>query len=197
MSLLRTKLRSGGLPLGLAAFCFALALAQRPGTTVADTKIDLHVDPGAFLGDVASVWSSSGGLGQVQAGQYAGYLFPMAPFFWLGDLLGVAPWLIQRLWLGAVLALACWGTVRLMDALVGRPRGTAHAVAGLLMAVNPYVLEFSGRTTVTLLGYAVLPWLLLAASRGRRTATVMMVIGSALVIAAGGWWFLERTVLAG
>ncbi len=168
MSHLRTKLRSGGLPLGLAAFSFVLALAQRPGTAVADTKIDLHVDPAAFLGDVASVWSSSGGLGQVQAGQYAGYLFPMAPFFWLGDVVGLAPWLVQRLWLGGVLALACWGTVRLMDVLVGRPRGAAHLVAGVLVAVNPYVLEFAGRTSVTLLGYAVLPWLLLAVYRGVR-----------------------------
>ena len=98
-----TKLRAGAIPLGLAALSFALALAQRPGTAAADTKIDLHVDPGAFLADVASVWSSSGGLGQVQAGQYAGYLFPMAPFFWLGDLMGMAPWLVHRLWLAG-----CW-----------------------------------------------------------------------------------------
>ncbi len=187
MSLQRIKLRSGRLPLSLAALSLAMALAQRPGTAVADTKIDLHVDPAAFLGDVASVWSSSGGLGQVQAGQYAGYLFPMAPFFWLGDLLGLAPWLVQRLWLGGVIALACWGTVRLMDVLVGRPRGSAHAVAGVLVALNPYVLEFAARTSVTLLGYAVLPWLLLAVYRGvREPRRWTWPAAAALLVACSG-----------
>ena len=108
------------LPVALAAAAYALALLQRPGELAADTKIDLHVDPVGFLADVASVWSASGGLGQVQAGQYAGYLFPMGPFFALGDLLGLAPWLVQRLWLGTLLAFAAWGAVRLLDALLDR-----------------------------------------------------------------------------
>src|SRR3712207_249239 len=100
------------MPLLLAALAYGVALLQRPGTDVADTKVDLHVDPGGFLADVASIWSSSGGLGQVQAGQYAGYLFPMGPFHALGHELGLAPWLVQRLWLGTLLAVAAWGVVR-------------------------------------------------------------------------------------
>jgi arabinofuranan 3-O-arabinosyltransferase len=68
----------------LAALAFALALVQRPGLASSDTKIDLHVEPGAFLADVASAWSSTGDLGHVQGGQYGGYLFPMGPFFALG-----------------------------------------------------------------------------------------------------------------
>ena len=92
--------------LGLAAVSFALAFLQRQGWASSDTKIDLHVQAARFLGEVASVWSSSGGLGQVQAGQYSGYLFPMGPFFALGDLLGVAPWVVHRLWLGTLLAIA-------------------------------------------------------------------------------------------
>ena len=160
--------RRGALPLGLAAAAYVLALIQRPGEAAADTKIDLHVDPVGFLADVTSVWSSSGGLGQVQAGQYAGYLFPMGPFYALGDLLGLAPWLVHRLWLGTLLALAAWGAVRLLDALADRPRGVPHLVAGMLMLLNPYVTLFANRTSVTLLGFAALPWLLLCVHRGMR-----------------------------
>src|SRR3954471_8960698 len=110
------------IPLGLAAFCFAVGLWQRPGLATADTKIDLHVDPGRFLGDVASVWSPTGDLGHVQGGQYSGYLFPMGPFFAAGHALGLPDWLVQRLWLGLLLALAAWGA--------GGPAGGAPSARG-------------------------------------------------------------------
>ncbi len=176
------------VPLSLALSAYALALVQRPGMLAADTKIDLHTEPIGFLGDVASVWSSSGGLGQVQAGQYAGYLFPMGPFFALGDLLGLAPWLVHRLWLGTLLALAAWGTVRLLDAMLERPRGAAHLVGGAAVLCNPYVLVFANRTSVTLLGYAALPWLLLCVHRGLhdRARRWLWPAAFALVLAASG-----------
>ncbi len=175
------------LPACLAAGAYAIALLQRPGQLAADTKIDLHTDPAAFLGDVASVWSASGGLGQVQAGQYAGYLFPMGPFFAVGDLLGLAPWLVHRLWLGTLLALAAWGTVRLLDALLDGPRGAAHVVAGAGVVLNPYVVVFSNRTSVTLLGYVALPWLLLCVHRGLRDSRRWLWPAAfALVLAASG-----------
>src|SRR4051812_3235264 len=99
----------------------------------------------------------------------------MGPFYAAAHALGLAPWVVHRLWLGALLALAAWGTVRLLDDLVGRPRGVAHVVAGAMMVLNPYVVVFSARTSVTLLAYAALPWLLLAAHRGVRRP-------------AGWWW---------
>ncbi|HVE69466.1 MAG TPA: alpha-(1-_3)-arabinofuranosyltransferase family protein, partial [Solirubrobacteraceae bacterium] len=174
--------RERALPLVLALGAFALALAQRPGWASSDTKVDLHVSPGRFLADVASVWTESGSLGHVQGGQYGGYLFPMGPFFALGHAAGLAPWLVHRLWLGALLALAAWGTVRLLDDLAGRPRGAAHVVAATMMVLNPYVVVFSARTSVTLLAYAVLPWLLLAVHRGVRRPE--------------GWWWPALFALA-
>ena len=55
----------------------------------------------------------------------------MGPFFALGRLVGLGPWLVQRLWLGLLLALAAWGTVRLLDALIGRAaRGRARGRCG-------------------------------------------------------------------
>ena len=162
----------------LAALAFAIALLQRPGDAVADTKIDLHVDPLGFLGEVASVWSDSGGLGQVQAGQYSGYLFPMGPFFALGDLLGLPPWLVQRLWLG--LAAGARGLGHRAAARRAARRASAapaHLVAGLLVLLNPYVVVFANRTSVTLLGYAALPWLLLIVQRGVRDPRRLLVGG--------------------
>lgn len=156
------------IPPLLAAAAYLLALLQRPGLASSDTKIDLHVDPVGFLGDVASVWSPTTGLGHVQGGQYGGYLWPMGPFFALGHAIGLSAWLVERLWLGTILALAAWGAVRLLDALVGRPRGAAHVVAAVLFAVNPYVVVFADRASFTLLAYAALPWLLLCVHRGLR-----------------------------
>ncbi|MBI5103621.1 MAG: DUF3367 domain-containing protein [Solirubrobacterales bacterium] len=159
---------SRAIPLVLAALSYALALVQRPGQVVADTKVHLYLDPGRFLGDVASLWSPTTDLGHVWAGQYGGYVWPMAPWFWLGDALGLPDWLVQRLWLGTILALAAWGVVRLLDALLKRERGAVHAAAGLLFAVNPYVTVYAGRASISLLAYAALPWLLLAIHRGLR-----------------------------
>ncbi|HEY6522165.1 MAG TPA: alpha-(1-_3)-arabinofuranosyltransferase family protein [Solirubrobacteraceae bacterium] len=163
-----TPRRAVGVPMFLGLVAYALAFAQRPGLATADTKINLHVDPGRFLGDVASVWTSTGQLGGVQTGQQAGYLFPMGPFFALGHLIGLPDWVVQRLWLGSVLALAAWGAVRLLDAMVQEPRGVAHLVTGLVILLNPFVVTYANRTTVTLLAYAALPWLLLAVHRGLR-----------------------------
>ena len=167
---MRDRHREAGIPLLLGAAAFAFAFAQRPGLATADTKINLHVDPGRFLSDVASMWTSTGQLGGVQAGQQAGYLFPMGPLFAFGHLLGLSDWVVQRLWLGSLLALAAWGVVRLLDALLGRPRGIAHLAAGAVTLLNPYVVTYANRTTVTLLAYAALPWLLVVVHRGLRDA---------------------------
>jgi arabinofuranan 3-O-arabinosyltransferase len=186
LAALRSRLGDRALVAALAVLAFALALLQRPGLTSSDTKIDLHVDPVGFLGDVASAWSSTGDLGHVQGGQYGGYLFPMGPFFAVGHVLGLGPWLVQRLWLGLILALAAWGAVKLMDELAGRPRGVAHAVTGLLFLLNPYVVVFSARTSVTLLGYAALPWLLVCVRRGIHANPWWWAAAFALVVTASG-----------
>ncbi len=194
------------VPAVLAAGCFALAFAQRPGLATADTKINLHVSPGAFLHQVASMWTSTGQLGDVQAGQQAGYLFPMGPFFALGHALGLGDWVVQRLWLGTLLALTAWGVVRLLDALLGGRRGSAQLVAGAVCALNPFVVTYANRTTITLLAYAALPWLMLTVHRGLREPRRWRspVAFALLVTATGGgvngavtaWMLLGPVLLA-
>jgi arabinofuranan 3-O-arabinosyltransferase len=162
------RVPDAALPVGLALFAYTLAIVQSPGLDTSDTKISLHVDPGAFLGQIASVWSPTQGLGHVQGGQYSGYLWPMGPFFALGHLVGLSDWLTERLWLGTLLAIAAWGTVRLIGALHPRPRAIGQLLAGILYVANPYVIVIASRTSVTLLGYAALPWLMLVTHRGLR-----------------------------
>ncbi len=197
-------LRGRVVEVALAGLAFLLALLQRPGWALTDTKIDLHVDPAGFLGDVLSAWSDTGDLGHVQGGQYGGYAFPMAPFFALGHALGVAPWLVQRLWLGLVLALAAWGAVKLAEVLAG---GTwERAVAGLLYLLNPYVVIFVNRTSITLLAYAALPWLMLCTYRGLRNprgwawpaafALIVTASGGGVNAAVLAWVLLGPILLA-
>ena len=150
------------------ALAFALAFWQRPGWATSDTKIDLHVDPSRFLHQVASVWTATTDLGEVHSAQYSGYLWPMGPFFAALHSIGLGAWVVQRLWLGLMLALSVWGILRLLDVLIGRPRGIAHVVAAAFYMINPYTTVFTARTTITLLGYAALPWLLLVTYHGVR-----------------------------
>ncbi|HEX8204645.1 MAG TPA: alpha-(1-_3)-arabinofuranosyltransferase family protein [Solirubrobacteraceae bacterium] len=188
------------IPLGLAAASYVLALVQRPGTVVADTKVDLYVDPASFLADVASAWTGTGQLGHVFGGQYGGYLFPMAPWFAAGDALGIPTWIVHRLWLGTLFAVAASGVVKLLDALLDRARGAPHVAAAVLFVLNPYVAVYANRISVSLLAYAALPWLLLAVHRGLRSprswrwpavfALVLTCTGGGVNAAVTGWLLL-------
>lgn len=162
--------RDRAITLGFIALAFALAFWQHPGWATADTKIDLHVDPVRFLSQVASVWTPTTDLGEVHSAQYSGYLWPMGPFFAALHSIGLGAWVVQRIWLGLMFALSVWGMLKLLDVLVGRTRGTVHVVAAAFYLLNPYVVVFTARTTITLLGYAALPWLLLIAYHGMRAA---------------------------
>src|SRR3954465_8869102 len=200
-------MRRRSIPLGLALLALALGLAQRPGAVVADTKVDLYVDPVRFLGHVLSVWSPTTDLGHVFGAQYSGYAFPMAPFFALGHAIALPVGLVHGLWLGGLLAVAAYGGVRLLDALgPNGPRRTAlHAVGGALYIVNPYVTVYANRTSVALLSYAALPWLLLAVHRGLRVprgwwwpaafALVLTSTGGGVNAGTTGWLLLGPALL--
>ena len=181
---MRRPTRDGTMAAGFIIASFALAFAQRPGWATSDTKLDLHVDPGAFLGQVASVWTHSIDLGAVHGAQYSGYLWPMGPIFALLHSIGLSAWVAQRIWLGLIFAISTWGVLRLLDAFVGRPRGVAHLVAAAFYLLNPYTVIFTGRTSIALLGYAALPWLLLIVYRGVREPRGF-----------GGWWWAAAFAL--
>ena len=204
-------LRPRAVPLSLVLGAYALALLQRPGDLIADTKVHLYVDPARFLGDVASAWTPTAGLGHVWAGQYGGYLFPMGPFFAAGDALGLPAWFVHRLWLGTLLAVAAVGVVALLRTLLRRtdgsvaPYGPLHVAAGTLYVVNPYVAVYANRTSVALLAYAALPWLLVCVHRGLRDprgwwwpgafALVLTSTGGGVNAAVTGWMLVAPALL--
>ena len=77
----------------------AAARSPHRGWSVADTKSYLYLDPGGLSTRAWSMWDPNIGVGTVTH-QNIGYLWPMGPWFWAFEQLGVPDWVAQRLWLG-------------------------------------------------------------------------------------------------
>jgi arabinofuranan 3-O-arabinosyltransferase len=157
----RRWVRSGRLPhVAVALGLLLLNLVQQPGRTTFDTKLDLTVDPGGLLSGALHMWSSNSAFGGV-ANQAYGYLFPQGAFFALGELVGLPPWLTQRLWTTLVLVIAYEGARRLYRALVPEAGLATQMTAGLAFATAPRLLGLAGVLTGEVLPTAVLPWVVL------------------------------------
>ena len=142
-----------------SAVLVAIAFAQAPGRTVADTKLDLVVDPWRFLGRALTLWDAEGSFGQVQNQAY-GYLFPMGPFFGVLHSAGVPPWVAQRAWWALVLVVAFVGVVLLLEALdVGV--GWTRILAALAFALSPRMISVVGPSSIEVWPSALAPWVLL------------------------------------
>lgn len=167
-----------------AAVLVLLVWVPRPGRVAFDTKLDLLVDPGGFLARSLSVWNPASGLGELQNQAY-GYLFPMGPFFLLGDALGLPPVVVQRAWQSLVLVLAYLGARRVVSRLGLRlPSAWFGAVA---YALAPRVLTTLGGLSAEALGVALLPWILLPLLSSERLGPRRAAAGSACgVLAIGG-----------
>lgn len=163
----------------------AVAFVQDPGRLVNDTKADLVIDPGAFLARALQLWDPNGSFGQVQNQAY-GYLFPMGPFFWLGDLLQVPGWVVQRAWWAMILVVAFLGIVKLCGVLdLGSP--TARLIGGVAFALSPRMLSVIGPSSIEIWPAAVAPWVLVPLVIGlRRGDPRRYAVLAALAVAAIG-----------
>jgi arabinofuranan 3-O-arabinosyltransferase len=132
-------------------------LLQQPGRQTFDTKLDLVVDPVRLLGSSAHLWNPLLSFGELQNQAY-GYLFPLGSFFALGDLVGVPPWLTQRIWSALVLVAAFEGARRLHRALAPGSAPALWLVSGLAYALAPRTLGLVGVLSAEALPAAVLPW---------------------------------------
>nr|WP_255669736.1 alpha-(1->3)-arabinofuranosyltransferase family protein [Aeromicrobium wangtongii] len=134
-----------------------------PGRTVADTKLDLVVDPWGYLARSQSAWDSHAFFGQLQNQAY-GYLFPMGPFFGIGRSLHIPEWVVQRGWWTVVLVTAFAGAYLLCRRLeIGGRR--ASLVAAVAFAVSPHAVTVLGPISVEQWPSAMTPWLVLASLR--------------------------------
>lgn len=160
-----------------------LVFSQSAGLVAADTKLDLIIDPARFLDRAMSLWDSNGASGQLQDQAY-GYLFPMGPFFLLGKLVSLEPWIIQRCWESAILIVA-FLSARRLAALLG-VRGFWPCVAsGLVYALAPRMLTELFSISSELLPVAVLPLVLIPLVRAGPTRPAAMHSGLAVLLAGG------------
>ncbi|WP_285742345.1 alpha-(1-_3)-arabinofuranosyltransferase [Lentzea sp. NBRC 105346] len=136
-----------------------LSFVQRPGRTTFDTKLDLAVNPLGFLGRALHLWNPEATAGELQNQAY-GYFFPMGPFFAIGQILHLPPWITQRLWCALLLCLAYYGTLRLARALKIGTEPTRN-VGALAYALAPRVLTEIGPLSAEMLPAVMLPWVLL------------------------------------
>ena len=166
----------------VAAFCFN----TEPGRIVADTKLDLSVDPARFLGRALHMWDGQGFAGQIQNQAY-GYFFPIGPFYLLGHLAHLQPWAVQRLWWTALLCLAFLGVARLAAVLdIGTQ--TSRFVAGLAFALSPHVLTVLGPVSAEALPMCLTPWVLIPLVRAAQGGSMRRgaVLSGVAVLAMGG-----------
>jgi arabinofuranan 3-O-arabinosyltransferase len=144
----------------------ALTLAQQPGRIVADTKLDLTVDPWGWLDRALTLWDPQGYAGEVQNQAY-GYLFPMGPFFGIGQSAGLPGWVVQRLWMALLLSVAFVGVGVLARRLrIGTP--TSQFIGALAYALAPRMLMGLGATSIEVLPMAMAPWVLVPLVAGAR-----------------------------
>ena len=166
---LRRRLREAVPTAILAVTIYVPLLLTKPGKIGADTKTYLYVDPDRMLARASSMWDSHIGMGTVTH-QNIGYLWPIGPWYWAAEHLGVPDWIAQRLWLGTIMFLAGVG-VRFMLKALGQ-EGPHVTAATFVYALTPYVLSLAARLSVILLPYAGLPW---------------MIGLAALAVKKGGW----------
>ena len=202
-------------PLALVAYVPLLLTA--PGKVAADTKTYLYLDPARLLSRAWSMWDPNVGLGTVTH-QTIGYLWPMGPWYWFWEQVGVPDWIAQRLWLGTVMTAAGVGVVYLLrtiglgsgressrDPAVFPPRtrggslasSAAVVAAALLYELSPYVLHYAARISVILLPWAALPWLVALVHRAVPSRSWRYPAVFALIVTTVGSVNATALVLAG
>ncbi|GAA2992293.1 alpha-(1-_3)-arabinofuranosyltransferase family protein [Streptosporangium longisporum] len=161
---LRRRLRLLAGCLLLAAVAFHMA----PGRLIAETKLDMPVNPIGFLAQALNMWDQDY-LGHLQNQAY-GYIFPMGPFYTLLINADMPPWVVQRLWVTLMLCAAFVGVAQVARALrIGGP--LAGVLAGLAYALAPHAQALMGFNSVEFAPSAVLPWVLLFLIRGAQGET--------------------------
>lgn len=181
MSRVRRWASTAAGPAVLALLAYVPSLTARPGKMPADTKLYLYLDPGRLIGDAPFTFDGRQFAGWVPH-QTISYLWPSGPWYWVLEQIGVPDWIAHRLWIATVLFIAglgAWWVARTF----GLGLGGALAAASVYQ-LSPYVLPYLSRTSLMLLPYAGLGWLIgltvraATVSRWRHAALVALVVAT-------------------
>jgi arabinofuranan 3-O-arabinosyltransferase len=140
--------------LGLLAYVPALLAA--PGKMPSDTKLYLYLDPGRLISDAPYTWDNRQFAGWVPH-QTVTYLWPAGPWYWLFEQLGVPDWIAHRLWIATLLFVGGLG-VRWAARHLGLA-GAGAITAAFVYQLSPYILPYLSRTSLMLLPWAAVGWL--------------------------------------
>jgi arabinofuranan 3-O-arabinosyltransferase len=172
--------------LGAAALSLAAFVPPAFGRQVFDTKTDLETRPVAVLSGLWHLWDPRGWFGTIR-NQRAGYAFPTAPLFILGQAARVPPWLTERIWMALAVTAAFWGVVRLLEALAVGDL-VSRLLAGTAYALWPTFTVLVGSNTGSILPEMLIPWAVLPLVRGMKRGSTMKAaaLSGVAVLCMGG-----------
>ncbi len=142
--------------LALALLAYVPALLAAPGRMPSDTKLYLYLDPGRLISDAPYTWDNRQFAGWVPH-QTVTYLWPSGPWYWLFAHAGVPDWIAQRLWIATLLFAGGLG-VRWAAKHLGLA-GAGAITAAFVYQLSPYILPYLSRTSLMLLPWASVGWL--------------------------------------
>jgi arabinofuranan 3-O-arabinosyltransferase len=149
----------------LALLAYVPALASSPGRMPADTKLYLYFDPAGLVGRAASTFEPDQFAGWVPHQQIT-YLWPSGPWFLLFDTIGLPDWIAHRLWIGTIMFLAGVG-MSWASRLLGLS-ALGAVVAAVVYQTSPFILPYVSRTSLLLLPWAGLGWIVALTVRATR-----------------------------
>ncbi|MFA5883679.1 MAG: alpha-(1-_3)-arabinofuranosyltransferase family protein, partial [Acidimicrobiia bacterium] len=167
----------------LAAITYLPLFLANRGRLNADTKLYLYLDPGGLLASAPNLWNRRWSGGTVTH-QNLGYLWPMGPYYWVTDVLGIPDWVAQRFWLGTIMFAAAAGAYWCFRSL-WRDRSAA-VVGGIVYGLSPFVLGHITGQSALLLPFAALPWLVVAVRNALRADPWRWAAVFALVTTTAG-----------
>jgi arabinofuranan 3-O-arabinosyltransferase len=167
----------------LALIAYVPALTAAPGRMPSDTKLYLYLDPGRLISDAPYTWDNRQFAGWVPH-QTITYLWPSGPWYWLFAHLGVPDWIAHRLWIATLLFVGGLG-VRWASRHLGL-NGVGAIAAAFVYQLSPYILPYLSRTSLMLLPWASLGWLVgLTVRAATRTRWRDAAIFGLVILTAG------------
>ncbi|HEX2783034.1 MAG TPA: alpha-(1-_3)-arabinofuranosyltransferase family protein, partial [Ilumatobacteraceae bacterium] len=140
----------------LALLAYVPALTAAPGRMPSDTKLYLYLNPGRLISDAPYTWDNRQFAGWVPH-QTVTYLWPSGPWYWTFAHLGVPDWIAHRLWIATLLFAGGLG-VRWAAKHLGLA-GAGALTAAFVYQLSPYILPYLSRTSLMLLPWAAVGWL--------------------------------------